>query len=89
MVENVHGIFRDLGIQPDAGCLTDRIQTVIDSALNLGGTTNLLITDSGMYNFTASRKTTRNGATVLIDTGCYPDGKGGIAEIGIDNCNKL
>lgn len=79
--------FKDLGINPNTGqCLTDKVQKAIDSALALGGTTNLIITESGTYNFSNSEQISTDRANVLIDVGCYPDGKGVVNEIVVDKC---
>jgi hypothetical protein len=80
--------FKDLGIQPNTDqCLTDRIEQVIDSALGLGGTTSLIMSESGTYNFTNAEQTARGTAKVVIDTGCYPDSQEKFSEIVIDKCN--
>lgn len=80
--------FRDLKILPNTGqCLTDQIQKVADSALAMGGTTNLVISDEGVYNYNMPPKITNGAASVTIDIGCYPDGKGSIAEIERGKCN--
>lgn len=79
--------FRDLHLLPNTNqCLTNRVQQVIDSALALGGTTSLIISDEGTYNFSNASINTKGNATVTIDEGCYPNDNAIMAEITVDKC---
>lgn len=79
--------FRDLKIFPNKGCLTDRINKVMDSALAMGpGKTTLIISDQGVYHYDNANAYTNGRATVSIDIDCYPDGKGTVAEIERGKC---
>jgi hypothetical protein len=79
--------FKDLSIRPNTGqCLTDRVQQVIDSAVALGGSTTLIMSESGTYNFTNAEQVSTKGASVVIDVGCYPGAESGVVGVAVDKC---
>jgi hypothetical protein len=79
---------RDLNILPNTGtCLTDTLQQVINNALALGGTTQIIISDEGTYKFDNATDYIAPGADVHLIYRCYPTDSENVKEINVSGCN--